>query len=383
MTDFAFFPPEINSGLIYGGAGPLPLFAAAQAWDGLAADLNGSASAFQSVVSTLATGPWAGLASAAMASSAAPYVAWLAQAAAQAEAASAQARVAATSFEAAQTATVHPAAVAANRTSLLSLIATNFLGQNTGAIAATEFDYVEMWAQDVAAMLGYHAGATSVAAQLSPFSLPPIGLDGLQSTATAALSGVVGGAGVASQLMQSGLTAATPYLPYLQYAMMPVSTGMQPIMMAVSSAMQAGKAGATGVGAGALGAAALPAEAAKFVGATSAIPKGLGGGAALGGLSAGMGNARLMSAMSVPSTWPGAAEAGMSSSMMGGMSRGMPSAAMAAEEMAGAAAGGTSPMPMPMPMGGAGGGGMPPGMMRGGAGHVTQNRPTVVPRMGV
>ena len=31
-------------------------------------------------------------------------------------------------------------------------------------IAATELDYEVMWAQDVAAMFGYHAGAASVAA---------------------------------------------------------------------------------------------------------------------------------------------------------------------------------------------------------------------------
>ena len=58
---------------------------------------------------------------------------------------------------------VHPALVTANRESLQSLIATNYLGQHTTAIAANEFDYMEMWAQDVAAMVGYHAGATSVA----------------------------------------------------------------------------------------------------------------------------------------------------------------------------------------------------------------------------
>jgi len=34
-------------------------------------------------------------------------------------------------------------------------IATNILGQNTPAIAATEAQYMEMWAQDAAAMYGY------------------------------------------------------------------------------------------------------------------------------------------------------------------------------------------------------------------------------------
>ncbi len=59
--------------------------------------------------------------------------------------------------------TVPPAVVAANRTQLATLVATNVLGQNTAAIAATEAQYGEMWAQDAAAMYGY-AGSSAVAA---------------------------------------------------------------------------------------------------------------------------------------------------------------------------------------------------------------------------
>src|ERR1700730_5265217 len=105
--DFLVFPPEINSALMYAGAGSGPLFMAGAAWDGLAAELRGSASSFDSVVSALAAGPWRGRASVAMAAAAAPYVGWLSAAAGQAEAAAAQARVSATAFETAQTATVH------------------------------------------------------------------------------------------------------------------------------------------------------------------------------------------------------------------------------------------------------------------------------------
>jgi PPE family len=45
-----------------------------------------------------------------------------------------------------------PSAVTANRVTLAALQATNVLGQNTPAIASAEAQYMEMWAQDVAAM---------------------------------------------------------------------------------------------------------------------------------------------------------------------------------------------------------------------------------------
>ncbi|WP_141214084.1 PPE family protein, partial [Mycobacterium marinum] len=189
ILDFAWLPPEINSARIFSGAGSGPLHMAAAAWEGLAADLAASAASFNSVISSLASGPWSGPASVSMAAAAAPYVGWLDAAGGQAAAAASQARVAATAFETALSATVHPAAVTANRTSLVSLITTNFLGQNTPAIAATEFDYVEMWAQDVGAMVGYDAGATSVAAALTPFSIPPLDLAGLAAGINAQVAG--------------------------------------------------------------------------------------------------------------------------------------------------------------------------------------------------
>ena len=70
----------------------------------------------------------------------------------QAEQAGAQAKLAAGAYEAAFAATVPPPVIAANRALLATLIATNILGQNTPAIAATEAQYMEMWAQDAAAM---------------------------------------------------------------------------------------------------------------------------------------------------------------------------------------------------------------------------------------
>jgi PPE-repeat protein len=68
--------------------------------------------------------------------------------------------------------TVPPPVIAANRVLLMTLIATNFFGQNSAAIAATEAQYMEMWAQDAAAMYGY-AGSSALATQLARFMDPP------------------------------------------------------------------------------------------------------------------------------------------------------------------------------------------------------------------
>jgi PPE-repeat protein len=105
---------------------------------------------YQSAVEGLTSG-WQGPSSMSMATAAAPYVAWMRASAAQAEQTAAQAKVAAAGYETAFAATVPPPAIEANRALLISLIATNILGQNTPGIAATEFHYAEMWAQDAAA----------------------------------------------------------------------------------------------------------------------------------------------------------------------------------------------------------------------------------------
>jgi PPE-repeat protein len=170
--DFAMLPPEVNSGRMYAGPGSGPMLAAAAAWDGLAAELQSTAASYGSVISELSGGPWLGPSSASMTAATAPYLRWMAGAAAQAEQTATQAKAAAAAYEAAFAMTVPPTLIAANRSLLMTLIATNVLGQNTAAIAATETDYAEMWAQDVAAMFGY-AGSSSTASTLTPFTSPP------------------------------------------------------------------------------------------------------------------------------------------------------------------------------------------------------------------
>ena len=170
--DFGALPPEVNSGRMYAGAGSGTLVAAATAWDELAAELSTAAASYQATVSELTYGSWRGASSTLMSAAAAPYVEWMNATAAQAEQTANQARSAAVAYEAAFTATVPPPVIALNRTVLASLVATNIIGQNTPAIAATEAHYGEMWAQDAAAMYAY-AGAAATATKLTPFTAAP------------------------------------------------------------------------------------------------------------------------------------------------------------------------------------------------------------------
>ena len=170
MADFAALPPEINSGLMYAGPGAGPMLAVSTAWDFLADDLYLAAAAFGYVIADL-TSTWLGPSSLSMANAATTYVSWITATAAHAELTAGQAKAAVAAYEAAFAMTVPPPVIAANRALLLALVATNFFGQNTPAIMATEAHYVEMWAQDAAAMYGY-AGASSEASALTPFTPP-------------------------------------------------------------------------------------------------------------------------------------------------------------------------------------------------------------------
>ncbi|MGO9154407.1 PPE family protein [Mycobacterium sp.] len=192
--DFGALPPEVNSGRMYAGAGSGPLVVAASAWDGLAAALISAARAYQVAIVELTGAQWLGAASVSMAAAAFPYVAWMNTTAGQAELTANQARSAAAAYEAAFSATVPPPVIAANRALLTALVATNIFGQNTAAIAATEADYGEMWAQDAEAMYGY-AGASAAATTLTPFSTPSQNTDP---------------AGVGAQAAAVGQAASTP-----------------------------------------------------------------------------------------------------------------------------------------------------------------------------
>jgi PPE-repeat protein len=204
--DFAALPPEVNSGRMYAGAGVGPLMAAATAWDGVAAELSSAAASYRGVISELTEKLWLGPSSISMSAAAAPYATWMNATALQAEQTANQIKSTAAAYEAAFAATVPPAVVAANRAQLAVLVATNFLGQNTPAIAATEAHYAEMWAQDAAAMYGY-AGASAVAAKVTPFTPVP---QNTNPAGTAAQAAAVGHATASATTSTAQATVSVP-----------------------------------------------------------------------------------------------------------------------------------------------------------------------------
>lgn len=219
MIDYGALPPEVNSARMYAGAGSGPLLAAAGAWDVLAQELSTTAAAVHMTITDLTSGPWRGPSATAMAAAALPYTTWFQTTAAQAEQAAVQAKAAAAAFEAAFAMTVPPPMVLANRVQLMTLVATNFFGQNTPAIAATEAQYAAMWAQDAAAMYTY-AGGSAAATQLTEFTSPPQTTNpagpAQQATATSQAAGNSAATQALQQtqlIAQAGTANGTPTTP--------------------------------------------------------------------------------------------------------------------------------------------------------------------------
>src|SRR6202021_927018 len=117
-------------------------------------------------ITNLTTGTWLGPSSAHRASAAEPYIAWLETTAAEAAQTGAQAKAAAAAYGTAYASMVPPPVITANRTALTTLVSNNFLGQNTGAIAQNEAEYLDMWIQDALGMDTYQANSTGASAAL-------------------------------------------------------------------------------------------------------------------------------------------------------------------------------------------------------------------------
>lgn len=322
MVDFGALPPEIISAWMYSGAGAGPLMTAAAAWSSLAAELESSAAAAHAVISELSGGDWTGPAATAMTTAVTPYLTWLSSTSAAAQQASSQAMASAAAFEAAFAATVPPPVIVANRAQLAALVATNFLGQNTPAILATEAHYLQMWAQDTMAMFGYST-ASAGAASLSPMApapqiTNPVGAaaatsgsaaGGLQQGLTESLTGLQG----ALQALSAPLAAPNALDLFLGTPLFgnAINGGVNTAAWFTCTAIP------TAVSLSHTLALAGPASLASDVTSTGGLAAGLGGPAVLAGVMqpagamasgatpvlAGIGQASTMGGLSVPPGW--------------------------------------------------------------------------------
>lgn len=182
------------------------MVAASAAWDALATELSIAASGYTSVISGLTGSAWLGPTSVAMAAAATPFMTWLSQTAETAAEIAGHARAAAAAYELAFSMTVPPPVIAANRSLLLALVATNFFGQNAAAIAATEAYYAQMWLQDSTAMYHY-AESSALASTLPSFGQPPRTADPAAQAGAAADS--------ATQQLQT--TLSSPLVQILEH----------------------------------------------------------------------------------------------------------------------------------------------------------------------
>jgi PPE-repeat protein len=338
MADFAMLPPEINSGLMYAGPGAGPMIAVGAAWDALADDLYLAATAYGSVVSDLAS-YWLGPSSVSMAAAAATYVSWISATAMQAQQTAAQANAAVAAYEAAFAMTVPPPTIAANRALLMALVATNFFGQNTPAIMATEALYVEMWAQDAGAMYGY-AGASSAASALAPFTtpLPTTNSSGLAGLAAAVTQAAGTSAGTGAQTVAPLSSAAVPgALP--GFASTVASSSTSPLSSLTTLTSSTAVTSGTSLASGAASSVSMSASGVSMIGSAgslmntfgpatatfaktfqmsgSVMSTGVGSGAGalsspgIGGtaITASAGRAASLGALSVPQGWTSAAPA--------------------------------------------------------------------------
>lgn len=251
--------------------------AASTAWDALADDLYLAASTYGSAIIDL-TSSWLGPSSQSMAAAGLTYVSWITATAAQAEHTAAQAKAAVAAYEAAFAMTVPPPVIAANRALLLALIATNFFGQNTPAIMATEAEYFAMWAQDAAAMYGY-AGASSAASIVTPFAPPqattnPSGIAGMAAAVTQAASTPIGtGAQAVSPLTS---VATTPTAVQAAASTATSSTATASLTTSTSTSSGTAMTAGTSVVSGTTSTASMLTSAVSMLGSSGSLAKALG-----------------------------------------------------------------------------------------------------------
>ncbi|MGL6236536.1 MAG: PPE family protein [Segniliparus sp.] len=180
---FAAFPPEVLSTLLSTGPGSGPLFAAATALQELAAQYAEASAELVSALAASSAEIWEGPSAEQFRAAHQPFLAWLAESAAQAAASAAQHEIVGGAYEAALASMPTLAELAANHATHAVLTATNFLGINTIPIALNEADYARMWLQAATTMSVYQAvSGAALAAMPQSMAAPPITNPGMAGT---------------------------------------------------------------------------------------------------------------------------------------------------------------------------------------------------------
>ena len=382
VLDFAGIPPEINSALMYSGAGSGPLMAAAASYNNLAAELSTTATSWESIITNLTTQSWRGAGVGGAAAAAAALCGVAGHHGSRARARGRPGRRIGGRLRGGVCGHGSPSdrrcqqsyTVGARRDATSWAI-------NTPAIAATEAHYAEMWVQDATAMYTYAAAATSAAAlqpltPASPTSSPVCGgypsrrgsrghcaadfhpslwdaLPNSVQTLPNSVDSAYGTPFITNFIQQIGVTAAW----FVGNTIPTVASYAHTIAAAEAAAPAAAASSVTPVGG-----MALP---------MGSLVSSVGSGGGLGGaVSAGLGEAGSVGGLSVPASWSAAAPATLESSTAplagsgwtagveetagsGGIVPGMPGMAGAAKGAGGLAGPryGIKPIVMPKPVG--------------------------------
>lgn len=158
---FPALPPEVNVGRLMTGAGPAPAATAAATWATYAAASTDRSIFVSALLPRLAMAWQDPSGTPRLIQKLTSYLAWNELKRTAEILASARHTQQAADYTVALASMVHPPEITQNHVTNATLNATNFLGINTGAIAANEAEYAYMWAHNGAVMEGYLAKSTA------------------------------------------------------------------------------------------------------------------------------------------------------------------------------------------------------------------------------
>ncbi|SKM09927.1 PPE domain-containing protein [Mycobacteroides abscessus] len=174
MTDVtAALPPEVNSGIVHGGAGPLSWEEAALSYAAAALEDEANAATLTSILARV-QGEWEGAAAEAATAQLEPLIAWFHELAVNGTATQAQISAAATAIAGAIELCPEPVTVQTNRDIWVALASTNFFGQNSPPMGIQDAEYIVFWLDAAFQRATSDVEAEMAAGTLQPWEPPPV-----------------------------------------------------------------------------------------------------------------------------------------------------------------------------------------------------------------